>query len=169
LNDLKEKLMPRPKSSKNRTVEQEAPKQPVQEFDYDTMGDTAYAQIMSGSIPQVAPAWTQPTDDETAALVSNEPIEPISAVTLQPMATDGIQLQNTLSTNYLLKESLYLVEGKVRLDQMGSPPIHADQRRIVSATSDDEALQKFMRYFANMSNEMQTYTVVSAAASGAIL
>lgn len=165
--------MPRPKGSKNRTVEQEAPKQPVQEFDYDTMGDTAYAQVMSGSIPQVAPAWTQPTDDETAALVSNEPIEPISAVTLQPMlqpmATDGIQLQNTLPTNYLLKESLYLVEGKVRLDQMGSPPIHADQRRIVSATSDDEALQKFMRYFANMSNEMQTYTVVSAAAAEAIL
>ena len=64
---------------------------------------------------------------------------------------------------------IYLVEGKVRLDQDGSPPIVSDQRRIVNATSVDDALAKFVNYFAAMSNPVQRYTVVQAGASETIL
>jgi hypothetical protein len=65
--------------------------------------------------------------------------------------------------------STYLVEGKVRLDQGGDPPVIADQRRIVNAANVDEALSKFVNYFTSMSNANQRYTVVQAGASETIL
>ncbi len=143
--------MARPKGSKN--VAKPA-QQPVQEFDYETMGDTAYAQVMSGTAP-------------IAELTASSPTPSVQLLEAQYQAP---QYDNvTALPAYQPTEKLFLVEGKVRLDQMGSAPIHADQRRIVSASNDDEALQKFVNYFQSMSNEAQVYSVVSAAASETII
>jgi len=65
--------------------------------------------------------------------------------------------------------TLFLVEGKVRLDQEGNAPVIADQRRIVNAANVDEALQKFVNYFVGMSSPSQQYSIVQAAASETIL
>ena len=65
-------------------------------------------------------------------------------------------------------QQIFLVEGKIRLDQDGTTPIVADQRRIVMAGNIDEALAKFVRYFTAMSNPVQRYTVVQASGSEAI-
>lgn len=64
---------------------------------------------------------------------------------------------------------IFLVEGKVRLDQLGDPAVFSDQRRIVSAANIDEALAKFVAYFESMSNDSQRYTVVQAGGSETIL
>jgi hypothetical protein len=65
---------------------------------------------------------------------------------------------------------LFLVEGKVKLEStLDNSSQVADQRRIVNATDVDEALQKFVKYYENMSNEAQTYSVLQAGASETIL
>jgi len=69
----------------------------------------------------------------------------------------------------VVTSTTFFVEGKVRLDQDGNAPVFADQRRIVNAANVDEALSKFVNYFTNMSNQIQRYTVVQAAASETIL
>jgi len=63
----------------------------------------------------------------------------------------------------------FLVEGRIRLDQFGEPPVYSDQRRIVRSTDLDSALEKFVEYFRSMSNENQQYTVVQAGGSETIL
>lgn len=106
-----------------------------------------YRQIMTGEIPPPP----NPLDEE--ALVVSEPESPI------------------VSTTTVFSTTLFLVEGKVRLqsilDSVYSQVV--DQRRIVNATNVDEALQKFIKYYESMSNETQTYSVLQAAASETIL
>ena len=64
--------------------------------------------------------------------------------------------------------NIFLVEGKVRLDQSAAAPIVAEQRRLVIANNVDEALFKFSNYFTNMSGPTQRYTIVQAGASETI-
>jgi hypothetical protein len=68
-----------------------------------------------------------------------------------------------------IPSTLFLVEGKVRLDQEGNAPVVVDQRRIVNAANVDEALQKFVNYFVGLSSSTQQYSIVQAAASETIL
>jgi hypothetical protein len=106
-----------------------------------------YRQIMTGEIPPPP----NPLDEE--ALVVSEPESPI------------------VSTATVFPTTLFLVEGKVRLQSTLDPASSqvADQRRIVNATNVDEALQKFVKYYESMSNEAQTYSVLQAGASETIL
>lgn len=136
--------MARPKGSKNKVAEQ----QPT-EFVYED-GDLLYQQVMSSGA--VGPS------DPIGDVITTGGAEVVYAAPA-PMAPVAVPAVS----------SIYLVEGKVRLDQDGSPPIFSDQRRIVNAGSVDEALQKFMQYFAAMSNPIQQYTVVQAGASETIL
>lgn len=120
-----------------------APKTEAQPAEYDySEGDEMYAKVMSqGAVaPQVSEEVFQAEDT-----LINVPA---------PVA---------------VASTIFLVEGKVRLDQEGSAPIFSDQRRIVNAADVDEAIQKFMNYYARMSNPSQRYSVVSAAASETIL
>lgn len=138
--------MARPKGSKNKTVE---PLQPAAEFNYED-SDALYQQVMSRGA--VAPAFEDPAnvvEDITARYDVGAVLAPV----VPPIAASTI----------------FLVEGKVRLDQDGNSPVLADQRRIVIAANVDEALSKFVNYFANMSNPTQRYTVVQAGASETIL
>lgn len=65
---------------------------------------------------------------------------------------------------------LFLVEGKVKLEStLDNSSQVADQRRIVNAADVDDALQKFIKYYENMSNEAQRYSVLQAGASETIL
>ena len=134
--------MARPKGSKNKSAE--APT----EFNYED-SDALYQHVMStgAAAPvrdEVDLAMTQ-FDDQVHVNV------PAPPGTLPSYA-----------------QQIFLVEGKVRLDQDGSTPIVADQRRIVMAVNIDEALAKFVRYFTSMSNPVQRYTVVQASGSEAI-
>lgn len=137
--------MARPKGSKNKAAEQ--PK----EFMYED-SDALYQQVMSSGA--VAP--TQPI---------NAPVEVTTSVSYDTPAPAAYTPPAVVAATSFT----YFVEGKVRLDQEGSPPIFSDQRRIVNARNADEALEKFMSYFANMSNPIQRYTVVQAGASETIL
>lgn len=135
--------MARPKGVKNKTAETPT------EFNYED-SDALYQAVMSrGAEVQVRDEVDLATGGYTAPIQVNVP-PPVAPVRGQASL-------------------LYLVEGKVRLDQDGSPPIVADQRRIVNATSIDDALAKFVNYFSAMSNPVQRYTVVQAAAAEAIL
>ena len=135
--------MARPKSTKNKTAETPT------EFNYED-SDALYQTVMStGAAAPIRDEVDLAMDGYTAPVQVNVP-------------TPAAPVQGYVSL-------LYLVEGKVRLDQDGSPPIVADQRRIVNATSIDDALSKFVSYFSAMSNPVQRYTVVQAAAAEAIL
>jgi hypothetical protein len=112
------------------------------EFNYED-DDAVYNQIMTSAVTQY------PT------VVYDNPSEGVTMSVGQ-----GIAAPLNL---------IYLVEGKVRLDQEGSGPIFSDQRRIVNATNVDEAIQKFVNYFAGMSSPVQRYTVVTVAGSETIL
>ena len=138
--------MARPKSVKNKTAE--APK--PAEFNYED-SDSLYQQVMSNGA--VAPIIEDPAnvlDDVTAR-------REVPAVNVS--LTQPIPLGNP---------SIFLVEGKVRLDQSAAAPIVAEQRRLVVANNVDEALAKFSNYFTSMSGPSQRYTIVQAAASETI-
>lgn len=126
------------------------PKKNIQtptEFNYEE-DDSFYQNIMS-STPTAQPSsltYTSESINTTTMPEISAPIAPIPTVS-----------------------SIYLVEGKIRLDQDGSGPIFSDQRRIVNASNVDEAIQKFANYFVNMSNPVQRYTIVNVAASETIL
>ena len=141
--------MARPKGSKNKVdTDNAAP----QEFDYEG-SDSLYQQVMSSGA--VAPKFEDPANvlDDVVARAEPSVIQPRTAPPTVTVATSAT----------------FLVEGKVRLDQEGSAPVVADQRRIVNAANADEALSKFVNYFTNMSNPVQRYTVVQAGASETIL
>jgi hypothetical protein len=137
--------MARPKGSKNKTVEA---RQPAAEFNYED-SDALYQQVMSRGA--VAPAFEDPAN-VVEDITARYDVGAVLAPAVPPVAAS----------------SIFLVEGKVRLDQDGNSPVLADQRRIVIAANVDEALSKFVNYFANMSNAAQRYTVVQAGASETI-
>jgi hypothetical protein len=138
--------MARPKGVKNKTADA-----PV-EFNYED-SDALYQNVMtSGAVAPVR-------DEVDLAMVTHA-----AQLQVNVPATTAPNVAKVVSPSLI-----YLVEGKVRLDQDGSTPIVADQRRIVNAANVDEALSKFVNYFTSMSNPVQRYTVVQAAASETIL
>lgn len=139
--------MARPKGSKNKT---ETTVEEVSEFDYSE-SEQLYQQLMTGEIIP-----TNPEQNEVDPPAMN-PV-PVYKTTHFPTPAPSP-----------LTSSLFLVEGKVRLDRVGDATIVADQRRIVNAQNVDDALEKFVNYFTSMSNGDQSYSIVQAAASETIL
>jgi len=138
--------MARPKGSKNKTV---AEPKPV-EFNYED-SDVLYQQVMSnGAVAHAIEHPANVLDDVTARSEFPAP----AAVVVQPIN--------------LGSAGIFLVEGKVRLDQIAAAPIVAEQRRLVLAGNVDEALAKFSNYFTSMSGPTQRYTIVQAGASETI-
>ncbi len=87
------------------------------------------------------------------------------SVTYAPVSTDTISVSEiSIPAASQNVSSIYLVEGKIRLDQDGLGPIFSDQRRVINAFNIDEALQTFTNYFVDMSSPAQRYTVVTATA-----
>lgn len=137
--------MARPKGTRNKTADTPT------EFNYED-SDALYQNVMSsGAVTPIRDEIDLALSTETQPAQVNVPV-----MTAPNIARPAPSL-------------IYLVEGKVRLDQDGSTPIVADQRRIVNAANVDEALSKFVNYFTSMSNPVQRYTVVQAAASETIL
>lgn len=139
--------MARPRGSKNKT---ENPVEDVQEFQYNE-SEQLYHQLMTG---ELIPVNTETTEE----IVQTMNFAP----TTMTQVLQTVSVQTTAS-------ALFLVEGKVRLDRVGEAPIVADQRRIVNAHNVDDALEKFVNYFINMSNGDQSFSIVQAAASETIL
>ena len=139
--------MPRPHGSKNKPKTTSA--EPV-EFDYETFGDDdTYNQIMN-----TEQSFTTPINPS----VREMPVTATETYYNNPelIMSDKAQL-------------LYLIEGRVRMDQMGSSePIFSDQKRLVWAYTFEEAVGKFTSYFAGISTVSQRYTVVGAGGSESI-
>jgi hypothetical protein len=131
--------MARPKGSKTKVTPE--PK----EYVYDD-ADPMYQQVMAGEL--IVPGVDNMIDESVTEMPA-----PIFA---------GY-------TPATIPSTLFLVEGKVRLDQEGNAPVVVDQRRIVNAANVDEALQKFVNYFVGLSSSTQQYSIVQAAASETIL
>jgi hypothetical protein len=131
--------MARPKGSKTKVTPE--PK----EYVYDD-ADPMYQQVMAGEL--IVPG----VDNMIDVYVTEMPAP-----------------ENTGYTPAPIPSTLFLVEGKVRLDQEGNAPVVVDQRRIVNAANVDEALQKFVNYFVGLSSSTQQYSIVQAAASETIL
>jgi hypothetical protein len=141
--------MARPKGSRNKTAETK-----VEEFNYED-SDSLYQEVMSKGA--IAPVF-----QESTIQAERFESEAVAAPTMTRPAVSPAQGDaSTTST-------IFLVEGRVRLDQMGADPIVAEQRRIVLANNIDEALAKFSNYFTSMSGSTQRYTIVQAGASEAI-
>lgn len=148
--------MARPKGSKNKAADVPT------EFNYED-SDALYQQVMSSGA-------VAPVRDEIDLAVGGFDTPPAVNVPLTSIQSPlTINLTSATPIVDPVSHQIFLVEGKVRLDQDGAAPVFSDQRRIVNATNVDEALAKFMRYFAGMSNPVQRYTVVQAAASETIL
>lgn len=135
--------MPRPKGSKNKnTLEREQPK----EFDYerdDVLFDNSYQQVASTSNPP-AESWT---------------LE--ASPSMSSFTTDTLPFDRIVPT-----ETLYLVEGEVQMQprEPGRGSMVAKQFRLVSASSDEQAVGKFSEYFRSLSDSSSVYTVLRAAA-----
>lgn len=146
------------RSKKTKATEQDTAAAEPQEFNYDESEDL-YRQVMTGqshstSGPEVG--------DDTVAGLAEAPTPEAVPYSAPEVAAVQAPAQVPIQT------TSFLVEGKVRLDQGGNSTF-ADQRRIVVAASVDEALEKFVNYFAKMSGPDARYTVVQAGAAEAIL
>ncbi len=134
--------MARPKGSKNKTtVEQEAVAQaPAVPFNYeddDAKFDGNY---------QMAPQGYR--------------AEPVS------FAERQAPQENVVRPVVDAGARLFLVEGEVQLSSRapGKGAMIAKQMRLVRAASDDQAIQKYVNYFAGLSDQQSVYMVISAAA-----
>lgn len=137
--------MPRPKGSKNKekVVVMEQPR----EFDYerdDSAFDTAYRPAITSAEARPEPAWT---------MAVPEPM------TVAPVVSSIPAYSN-------VTPSLYLVEGDVQLQPRvpGRGSVVAKQTRIVRATSDIQAVEKYSNYFVGLSDAESAYVVLRAAA-----
>ena len=65
---------------------------------------------------------------------------------------------------------LFLINGRVRMDStaVGGGSIQSDQTRLVWADNDEQAVQKFMKHFTDMTTSDSVYTVIGASISEAI-
>jgi hypothetical protein len=137
--------MQKPTKNKSKTTTVEEPI----EFDYEIAGsDEIYNQIMN-----TEQSFTTP---------------------INPSVREMPQVTETFYNNPELIMSdkaqlLYLIEGRVRMDQIGSSePVFSDQKRLVWAYAFEEAVGKFTNYFAGISTTSQRYTVVGAGGSESI-
>jgi hypothetical protein len=139
--------MQKPIKSKPKTTTIEEPI----EFDYEIAGsDEIYNQIMN-------------TEQSFTT-----PINPSVREMPQPQATETFYNNPELIMSDKA-QLLYLIEGRVRMDQMGSSePVFSDQKRLVWAYTFEEAVGKFTSYFAGISTVSQRYTVVGAGGSESI-
>jgi len=137
--------MPRPKGSKNKSSLETETEQ-SKEFNYeedDIKFDASYqANIFTATVPPVvltSSGLVVPTEQN--GTLCNQPV------------------------NRLLNR-LYLVEGEVQLSSRvpGRSSVVAKQMRLVSAVDDDQAIKKFVNYFAGLSDAESLYTVMTAAA-----
>lgn len=131
--------MPRPKGSKNKSSLERETEQP-KEFNYeedDAKFDGNYQMNTTATAPQ--------------GVVGSSGFDYV------PME------QNITLTS---DNRLYLVEGEVQLSsrEPGRGAMVAKQTRLVSAANDEQAIQKFVRYFADLSDAQSVYTVINAAA-----
>ena len=139
--------MPRPKGSKNKSSLERETEQ-SKEFNYeedDIKFDASYqTNIFTATVPPVV-------------LTSSGLVVPT-------------EQNETLSNNRLNRAindyRLYLVEGEVQLSSRvpGRSSVVAKQMRLVSAVDDDQAIKKFVNYFAGLSDAESLYTVMTAAA-----
>jgi hypothetical protein len=146
--------MPRPHGSKNKPKTTTS-EEPI-EFDYEKFGsDEIYNQIMNTE--QSFTTTVNPTVREV----------PIVATVTAPETTTFYNNPELIMSDKA--QLLYLIEGRVRMDQMGSnEPVFSDQRRLVWAYSFEEAAGKFSNYFAGISTTSQRYTVIGAGGSESI-
>lgn len=141
--------MARPRGSKNKAVEAPMPK----EFDYerDDMGFDGAYQATTNTLPEprIEPSWTL---TESIA----EPVASVQQPTRNRMFSSGTTEPAVL----------YLVEGDVQLSsrEPGRGSMVAKQTRLVRASSDSQAIEKFSLYFRGLSDNESAYSVVRAAA-----
>lgn len=138
--------MPRPKGSKNKekVVVMEQPR----EFDYerdDQAFDTAYRPAVTSAVATPEPTWTMMPEPD---LMRSAPV-----VTSIPAYAN-------------VTPSLYLVEGDVQMQPRipGRGSVVAKQTRIVRATSEMQAVEKYSAYFGGLSDHEASYAVLRAAA-----
>lgn len=124
-------------------------------------------------VPQPA-AFDYEQDDAKYDGLSRTGNQPYEFEMINPTPPDLVpappaQFPIRTAEDMALADQLFLIEGRVRLDQTGrNDPIFADQKRLVWAQSFEQAVQKYNAYFAGLSNFNEKYTVVSAGGSEAI-
>lgn len=144
-----------------------------QEFSYEDELQTAEAR-MAQPEPAKRPKGFQPGHQDwrkkrtEAAAQANMVAFDYADVEGGPAAQAKAAADASPLAQAVAQGNIYLVEGQIRLDRQNQPPVVADQRRIVYANSDDQALQKFMAYFTSMNSPTGFYSVVSAGCSEAI-
>lgn len=146
------------KPTKNKNAQKTTVQEEPNEFDYDRLGsDDVYDQMRNTPQPLTAIPDVREIPTVTMAMqpiVSPEPVYNNPELIM----SDRAQL-------------LYLIEGRVRMVQIGSPasnPIFSDQKRLVWAYTFEEAVTKFSNYFADISTDSQRYTVDAAGGSESI-
>jgi hypothetical protein len=156
LNFIKEKIMPRPKGSKNKSIAEvdAAPR----EFDYerdDVMIDNSYQTIERTTVKNERPAWTLSTQDAALLVPPSEPLP-------SPILTSQVQRSDAL----IGQPKLYLVEGEVQMSprEPGRGSVVAKQFRLVLAIHETEAVEKYSNYFSGLSDKEAVYSTLRAAA-----
>lgn len=138
-----------------------------QEFNYeehDAMYDNAYNPTDNMNIPPQlivdTGATTQPVPNLIVPPSLVVPEEDTSKKKKISMFNKSPALATVNTGN------LYLVEGDVQMmpRQMGRGNVTAKQFRLVSAESENEAIEKFSNYFMRLTDANAIYTVVRAAA-----
>jgi hypothetical protein len=150
LNNMKDKLMARPRGSSNKAKVEK----PV-EFDYEAEVNNTYTIATNSNILQVS----NPDINRINPVINRTEFEYDESVS----APVSVQNPQSYSTS-----NLFLISGRVRMERAGSAPIEADQQRIVYANNFVEAVAKYTAYFTSLSSPGERYTVIGAGGSEAI-
>lgn len=149
--------MARPKGSKNKTTvaQEQVAQAPATPFNYeedDAKFDSNYQLAQQGYRADPTAFVNQQAVQEFEARYQNVTVT-------EPENYRMVGAQRLVS-------QLFLVEGEVQLASrvQGRGAVVAKQFRLVNANNENEAIQKFARYFAGLSDAQSVYTVVNAAA-----
>jgi len=151
--------------------------EPQSEYDEKT-ADALFLAAVNPAIPHVssikdvidvAPVTTkvnkeQPKAKEKNAVTQKKTAEPVTNMTTAEMQLRAMQQLGA-------QRKLYMINGLVRLEQNTGVEVlrqEADQMRLVWALNDDEAVEKFTRYFTDLSNANERYVVLGVAITESI-
>ena len=153
--------------------------EPQSEYDEKT-ADAMFLAAVNPTVPHVSsikdvidvePVVTtksnkdQPKAKEKNAVTQKKNMtDPVTTMTTAEMQLRAVQQR-------VAQRKLYMINGRVRLEQNTGVDVirqEADQMRLVWALNDDEAVEKYTRYFADLSNAGERYVVLGVSITESI-
>lgn len=151
--------------------------EPESEYD-ESKVDALFLAAVNPTVPHVSSIKDIPDEPPVPVAVTLEQpkVKEKNAVTQKKTTSNTVtmttaEMQLRAMQELASQQKLYMINGRVRLEQNTGIEIarqDADQMRLVWAVDDEEAVSKFTRYFSDLSNANERYTVLGVSITEAI-